>query len=124
MTRIFKTLTAVVVGSLFIVGSVLCCCVRHLAVDVKVKSCCAAKHAKSESSKKSCDGCSSVVKSVETVKVFELSAVKFFMPFQKMGTGTNFYAWKTLKNWSQSPFFRHSPPALVPLYIQFHSLRI
>jgi hypothetical protein len=127
MRIIFKPIVPLLLAGAFVITSVLCCCVRHLIETqpaAKAASCCHTKTAKTDpSSKKTCDGCSSVLKSSDTVKVFDLTPVSL-IKFSSVATASVF-TFKPVH--TIAPVFVNGPPgplSIVPLYTQFHSLRI
>ncbi len=123
MSKIFSKIVAVVVAGAFGFAA-LFCCYNHPAVDNKIvqDSCCATKTSSKHSSKADCSACPIVKKSVDLAQVFTLTSTQF--------TTADFVYFHTMTSkpaHAITPVFINGPPGsvvAVPLYIQFHSLRI
>ena len=119
MRMTFKSMLVLSLAGVFLVGSFMCCCMRHL-VPQKAKSCCH-KAAKANPVKDSCkDNCS--VKSAETAKVFDLAPNAGVMFVPAIVSVFSLKPVHTIK-----PVFLNGPPGpvvTVSRYLLFHSLRI
>ena len=121
MHRTFKTALILGLAGVFAIGAVLCCCARNI-VPTKAHACCASKHTDHKAA--DCSQCSSSLKIAEAAQysfvltpplhAFKvLPAAAAFVP--RLCTVEHQTAWI-----NGSPGFVHA----VPLYIQFHQLRI
>ncbi len=120
MRKAFFPLAVVSLIGVFLFSTLVCCCVRHLVQDKKVSSCCH-KTAKSDPVKCT-DGCSSLVKSAEKTKTFDLSPAPLILAQQSFTPEFSLKPVHITKS-----IFINGPPGpftAVPLYTQFHSLRI
>ena len=123
MRMTFKSILISALIAVFTAGSIMCCCIRHLTeVKGAIKSCCQAKADKGSASKTACKGCDSVLKSAESTQIFDLTfSLKpvvhpsFVIAYRLPLTANNF------SQWINGP---PGPVSTVPLYTQFHTLRI
>ncbi len=121
MRKIFNPIFILSLAGAFLVSSLVCCCVRHLVQEKTAKVDCCHKTTKADPVK-CADGCSSLIKSAETAKIFDLAPNAAVQMPPVIGTSLSFKPVHTIK-----PVFVNGPPgpvALVPLYTQFHTLRI
>lgn len=122
MRRVINPIFISGLVGVFLVGSFVCCCARHLMQPQKVvKTDCCHKTAKADPVKCT-DGCSSLSKSTETAKAFDLVPSTDVQITSVIVSTFSFKPVHTIK-----PVFLNGPPGpftVVPLYTQFHSLRI
>jgi hypothetical protein len=115
---LFNPLFALALAGAFLFSAVLCCCVKHIAQE-QSKSCC---HKAKKDHAKCTDGCSSLVKSAETAKTFDLTSST-----PSVVALPDFAAVAYTPAYIIKPVFLNGPPgpiSAVPLYTRFHSLRI
>ncbi len=122
MKKLWYSLIVWSMSGAFLVGALLCCCARQLVAEqTTAKAGCCHKTAKADPVKCT-DGCSSFFKSAEKAKVFDLAPSSgVHMPLA-MGPSFSVKPVHTIK-----PVFLNGPPGpvtMVPLYTQFHSLRV
>ncbi len=122
MRMTFKSIFALTLAGIFLAGSVLCCCIRHLAkAENAAKASCCHKKAKADTDKDSCGSCSSMVKSAENVKVFDLAVSNI----HSTPVFIQNFSFKPVH--SIKPVFLNGPPgpvSAVPLFILQRTLRI
>jgi hypothetical protein len=116
---LFNPLFALALAGAFLFSAVVCCCVKHLAQEQTKSSCC---HKAKKDHAKCTDGCSSLVKSAETAKTFDLTSSA-----SSIVAIPDFAAVVYAPAYIIKPVFLNGPPgpfSAVPLYTRFHSLRI
>jgi|GEM_PF-5907597 len=111
---------AMVMAGAFIFTSMFCC-LTHYWPQAKAHACCA-KTAHGTPGQSDCGACPLVLKSVDTAQTFNFTAPSFIIAF----TGVVPFAFKPVQVFLKSAFLNGPPGPIyaVPLYTQFHSLRI
>ncbi len=121
MRKISNPIFVLSLAGAFFFSSIVCCCTHHLTQEKTSKSGCCHKTAKADPVKCT-DGCLSLTKSAETAKTFDLnpSATVHISPI--IVSTIAFNSVPVIKS-----LHLNGPPgiiAIVPLYTQFHTLRI
>ena len=129
MRKAFRSALVLGLAGAFTIGAVLCCCVRdiaHASISVaKIHACCAAKAPKADTQHKGeCAHCTSSLKIAEAAHSFVLTPSLSHI-VKVLPAGTAFVPRPcTIKH---QTVWVHGPPGFftsVPLYTQFHQIRI
>ena len=116
-----KSFLVMALAGTFLAGTIFCCCIRQFVQEKAQTSCC---HKTTKADPVKCGaGCSSIIKSAENTKLFDLVPSSGVMPVPPVVVSV--FSFKPVH--AIKSVFLNGPPgpvSVVPLYIQSRSLRI